>query len=104
MFQGTKWSTIIPYNYTNSRSLFCAALVYAEHGVRRALEEGTTKRAPTTAGPGIPVPKDGRDPGYSCVLHDKQAELQSADHKQTKKRRAQAARHSRDDQIARQGH
>ena len=50
------------------------------------------------------VLNEGGYPVSQCLLQAQQAGLQAADQKQTKKRRAQAARHSRDEEIARQGH
>ena len=50
------------------------------------------------------VLNEGGYPVSQCLLQAQQAGLQAADQKQTKKRRARAARHSRDAEIARQGH
>ena len=39
MAEGTKWSIVLAYNYGNSRSLFCAALVYSRAQHPPALDQ-----------------------------------------------------------------
>ena len=84
--------------------MFCAALVHSRAQHPPALERADLNRGNNKPVFAMWVLNEGGDPVSYCLLQAQQGELQAADQKQTKKRRAQAARHSRDDEIARQGH
>ena len=62
MAEGTKWSTILAYNYGNSRSLFCAALVYSRAQHPPALERAGLNRGNNKPVFAMWVLNEGGDP------------------------------------------